>query len=42
MSTEGMLKKGELSFVIFSKTGLPLDQKILIVGSMSVIGLAGF
>ena len=42
MSIESVFKKVELSFVSFSKTALSLDQKVFIVGSMSVVSAAGF
>jgi hypothetical protein len=37
-----MLKKVKLTFVGFSKAALPLDQEVLVVGSMSVVSAGGF
>jgi len=39
---ESVFKKVEFTFGSFNRTALPLDQKILVVGSMSVISAGGF
>jgi hypothetical protein len=42
ISVESMFNEVEVTFDILSKTAPPLGQKILVVGSMSVIITGGF